>query len=66
MRSAYQTDGEEFSRCAIGSGDSISRDTKVDTDALINLDQDEGAAINRKSSFEKNCLCRVQLRRLEN
>ena len=66
MRSEYQTDGEEFSRCAIGSGDSVSRDTKVDTDALINLDQDEEAVINRKRSFLKNCLCQVQLRRLEN
>ena len=64
-RSEYQTDEEEFSSCARDSGDSISSDTEVDTDALLNMDQDEGAAINRKSSFQKNCLCRVQLRRLE-
>ena len=64
-RSEYQTDEEEFSRCARGSGDSISSDTEVDTDALLNLNQDEGGAINRKSSFRKNCLCQVQLRRLE-
>ena len=64
-RSEYQTDEEEFSSCARGSDDSISSDTEVDTDALLNLDQDEGAAINRTSLFQKNCLCRVQLRRLE-
>ena len=53
---------EEFSRCAIGSGDSISRDAEVDIDALINLDQDKGASIERKSLLQNNCLCRVQLR----
>ena len=64
-RSEFQTDEEDFSSCARGSGDSISSDTEVYTVALLSLDQDEGAAINRKSSFQKNCRCRVQLRRLE-
>ena len=51
-RSEYQTDEEEFSCYAIGSGHSISSDTEVNTDPLINLDLDEGAAINRKSLFQ--------------
>ena len=33
-----QTAEEEFSRCARGFGDSISSDTEVDTDALLDLD----------------------------
>ena len=66
-RSEYQTDEEEFSCYAIGSGRSISSDTEVNIDPLINLDRDEGAAINRKSLFQIpcNCICRVQPSRLE-
>ena len=52
--SGYETDEEEFSRCASGSGDadsvSISSESEVE-DPLINLDQAEGAAISRKRSF---------------
>ena len=56
-RSEYQTDEEEFpvnKKCyAIGSGQSISCDTEVNTDPLINLDLDEVAAISRKSLFQR-------------
>ena len=51
-RSEYQRDEEEFSCYAIGSDHSISNDTEENTDLLINLDLDEGAAINRKSLFQ--------------
>ena len=64
-RSEYQRDEEVFSCYAIGSGHSISSDTEENTDLLINLDLYEGAAINRKSLFQNNWLCRVQLSRLE-
>ena len=43
-----ETDEEEFSRCASGCSDSVSKrwsDKEVDTDPLIKLDQDEGAAM---------------------
>ena len=53
--SGYETDEEEFSRYASGSGDadsvSISSESEVE-DPLINLDQAEGAAISRKRSFQ--------------
>ena len=51
-RRQYQTDEEEVSCYAIGSGHSISSNTEVDIDPLINLDLDKGAAINRKSLFQ--------------
>ena len=37
----------------ISSGHSTSSDTEVNTDPLINLDRDEGAAINRERACSK-------------
>ena len=51
-RRQYQTFEEEVSCYAIGSGHSISSDTEVNIDPMINLDMDEGAAIKRKSLFQ--------------